>query len=141
MTLKERFKRNVLFAESFGFALIILMLWADEVLDFPHLIFGVPATPANLVESAIESFLVLIMAGLVMTLTDRLISRIQYLEGILPICSFCHKIRFQKDWVAVEEYVSERSGADFSHTVCPDCYRIHYGDHAEKPPMPTAGKR
>lgn len=57
------------------------------------------------------------------------------LEGILPICCFCKKIRREDgeeqnddDWVAVEEYVRDRSDAEFSHGICPDCMRTHYPD-------------
>lgn len=55
--------------------------------------------------------------------------RVQVLEGLLPICSYCKKIRDdvgsksgEGDWVRVEEYISHRTKADFSHGVCPECY-------------------
>jgi response regulator RpfG family c-di-GMP phosphodiesterase len=48
------------------------------------------------------------------------------LEGLLPICSYCKRIRDAADiWQPVERYVGERSGAEFSHGICPDCYRQH----------------
>lgn len=54
-------------------------------------------------------------------------SRIRQLEGILPICSYCRRIREeeQKRWQSIEAFVSRRSKAQFSHDVCPDCYRRH----------------
>ncbi|MCD4829336.1 MAG: response regulator [Candidatus Cloacimonetes bacterium] len=54
---------------------------------------------------------------------------IKTLQGILPICSFCKKIRNDDGyWSQVEEYVSSHSEAAFSHSVCPDCMDKHYPD-------------
>ncbi len=48
---------------------------------------------------------------------------VRQLEGLLPICSYCKKIRDEEQhWSQVEEYVSRRTEAQFSHGVCPDCY-------------------
>jgi len=49
------------------------------------------------------------------------------LEGLLPICSFCKSIRNEAgDWESLEAFISERSDADFSHGLCPNCLREHY---------------
>jgi len=49
--------------------------------------------------------------------------RVNTLEGVLPTCMYCKKIRDDKnDWVTLEQYVTERSNAAFSHGVCPQCY-------------------
>jgi DNA-binding response OmpR family regulator len=59
----------------------------------------------------------------------KLQSEVKQLEGLLPICMYCKKIRDDKApdgeataWVRVEEYVSAHSDASFSHGICPDCY-------------------
>jgi phosphoserine phosphatase RsbU/P len=50
-------------------------------------------------------------------------SRVRTLEGILPTCMYCKKIRDENQtWVSIERYVTERSNAAFSHGVCPECY-------------------
>ena len=47
---------------------------------------------------------------------------IEQLEGILPICSYCKKIRDEKnEWHIMEAYIEDRSKAEFSHGICPDC--------------------
>jgi hypothetical protein len=54
--------------------------------------------------------------------------RIKTLEGILPICMFCKKIRRPDGgWEQIESYVSNRSAAQFSHSLCNECARVHYG--------------
>jgi DNA-binding response OmpR family regulator len=50
------------------------------------------------------------------------ISRIRHLEGIIPICMYCKKIREDHDgWKQLEEYISEHSDAQFTHSICPAC--------------------
>ena len=53
--------------------------------------------------------------------------QIKVLEGMLPICSFCKRIRDQDgEWRRIESFIAERSGAQFSHTFCQQCGKIHY---------------
>ena len=55
------------------------------------------------------------------------LSELRTLEGILPICSFCHRIRAKDGtWERLEAYVSDRSEARFSHGFCPECEAQHY---------------
>jgi PAS domain S-box-containing protein len=50
------------------------------------------------------------------------LAQIKTLQGILPICMFCKKIRDDKDyWHRVEIYISDHSEAQFSHGICPEC--------------------
>ena len=50
------------------------------------------------------------------------LDRVKSLEGIIPICSSCKKIRDDEGyWTQVERYVSEHTGVMFSHSLCPDC--------------------
>ena len=49
--------------------------------------------------------------------------RLNGLEGVLPTCMYCKKIRDERSrWVNIEQYISQRTEALFSHGVCPDCY-------------------
>ncbi|MBN2324960.1 MAG: PAS domain S-box protein [Spirochaetes bacterium] len=57
------------------------------------------------------------------------ISKTQTIRGILSICARCKKIRDEKgNWIHVETYVSQRSGAQFSHGLCPECAKELYPD-------------
>jgi phosphoserine phosphatase RsbU/P len=49
-------------------------------------------------------------------------ANLKQLEGILPICSYCRKIRNDQNyWQQVESYISAHTNARFSHSVCPHC--------------------
>lgn len=55
------------------------------------------------------------------------LNQVKALEGILPICSFCKKIRDDQNyWRQVEDYISSHSEARFTHSVCPECVKKHY---------------
>jgi phosphoserine phosphatase RsbU/P len=62
-------------------------------------------------------------------------SQIKTLKGLLPICSFCKKIRDDQGyWNQLENYISEHTNADFSHGICPECLEEHFpeGDEVKK---------
>jgi predicted transcriptional regulator len=60
---------------------------------------------------------------------DELRKRIEILERILPICSFCKKIRNETgEWHQIESYISKHSEVKFTHGVCPECANKHYPD-------------
>ena len=51
---------------------------------------------------------------------------VQQLEGLLPICSYCKRIRDDANrWSSLEGFIEKRSNAEFSHGICPDCYQKH----------------
>ncbi len=51
------------------------------------------------------------------------------LGGFIPICANCKKIREENgQWTQVESYITNRSRAEFSHTICPECGKMLYGD-------------
>jgi DNA-binding response OmpR family regulator len=51
---------------------------------------------------------------------------VKQLRGLLPICSYCNKIRNDNDyWEQVESYITRFSNVEFSHSICPDCYQKH----------------
>ena len=49
------------------------------------------------------------------------------LEGLLPICAYCKKIRDEKaDWEPIEKYIAARSKTTFTHGICPACMQQHF---------------
>jgi hypothetical protein len=50
------------------------------------------------------------------------LGQVKQLQGLLPICAYCKKTRDDKNyWHQVESYVTEHSGACFTHSICPQC--------------------
>lgn len=51
-------------------------------------------------------------------------TQVRQLEAFLPICSYCKKVRDDRNyWQQIEAYINERTGSEFSHSICPDCYK------------------
>lgn len=58
------------------------------------------------------------------------LSKVKVLSGLLPICSSCKKIRNDKGtWESMEVYIRDRSDAEFSHGICPECAKRLYPEH------------
>jgi len=55
---------------------------------------------------------------------------VEYLEKFLRVCASCHKIHIPKtddnlirNWMQMEEYITEKTSTQFSHGLCPECYK------------------
>jgi hypothetical protein len=78
--------------------------------------------------------------GLLAYLVDRVAGQtrvtakeVNLLEGLLPICASCKKIRdSNNEWQQLEAYITRHSEATFTHGVCPDCAKRIYGVDAAK---------
>lgn len=97
-------------------------------LPFFYFVWKVPSSWAlEAADTAIDLVVLLVLVQLICYVA-RQRSEIQVLEGILPICGFCKRIRDETGgWLQLERYIAERSEASFSHTFCPECGRTHYG--------------
>jgi sigma-B regulation protein RsbU (phosphoserine phosphatase) len=52
------------------------------------------------------------------------LSQVKQLQDLLPICSYCKKIRDEHNyWQRVDSYITEHAGVQFSHGICPSCYQ------------------
>jgi hypothetical protein len=61
------------------------------------------------------------------------LSEVKTLSGLLPICCSCKKIRDDSGyWRQIEMYVKERSNAEFTHGICPDCAKKLYPDYFDE---------
>jgi len=119
--------RRVLFAEISGCGLIILVIWLNEILDLPHLLFHSLPTPFNCSEAILESLIIMIFSLGVISFSLKGMNRIKILSGLLPICAGCKKIRVDDStWVHLEEYLKKHSEAEFTHGICPECEKTFY---------------
>ena len=69
------------------------------------------------------------------------LAKVKQLEGIIPICTYCKKIRDDKEsWHQLESYITQHSEAFFSHGVCPECYEKAMSElpHIKRELLPDA---
>jgi len=113
----------------FAFGMPLIRLYFLNLWEAPWTIFE--AT----INASIRIFVFTIFAYLVdriVTQKRELEKEVHILKGILPICNFCKKIRDKNEnWVALEDYITVHSEAEFSHGMCPECAKKHYPDYFE----------
>jgi hypothetical protein len=123
---------------QFGVAIFFLCLTlGNEILDIPHYPFNDTPTSYSqrIGEMIIELSVFSMVVATQLLVFKKLYKRIRVLEGFIPICANCKKIRNKEDqWEQMEKYITQHSLARFSHGICPDCARQLYPDlyHAEK---------
>lgn len=62
---------------------------------------------------------------------EEALAHIKTLQGILPICMYCHKIRDDREvWQRLEEYITSHTSAMLSHCLCPECFKKFYSEFA-----------
>lgn len=55
---------------------------------------------------------------------QKALEEVETLQGIIPICGYCKSIRDEEGlWKKLEAYIHSHSAAEFSHGICPDCYK------------------
>ncbi len=85
----------------------------------------------NSVARMVVFILIAVLADQVASQTRELKHEVQTLEGLLPICSHCKKIKNDDgNWEVMERYISDHSQAEFTHGICPSCLEKHYPDIA-----------
>ncbi len=125
---------RILFLLAAILSALFLLTIINELLDLPYYLFG--DAPTSWEQRKGEVILEMIVYAMIILVAgfyyNRLQKKISILEGMLPICSSCKKIRQDKDWVVLEEYISSHSLADFTHALCPECIRKLYPEYANE---------
>ena len=115
---------NMRYISEFGWYLIVEQAEAHAIARI------VNALLINLFICAIVTMIVIISVNLSI---KRYQNRIKTLRGIVPICSYCKQIRDDEGyWEQVDIFIRKHSHAEFSHGICPDCFKKHHPDYSNK---------
>ena len=118
-------------SQLFVILLFLCLTLGNEIIDVPHYVFNDAPTSYSQRSGEITIELSIFFTIMVMqiALFSKLYKRIRVLEGFIPICASCKKIRNAEDqWEQMEKYITQHSLAQFSHSICPDCARQLYPD-------------
>jgi hypothetical protein len=121
VTVRGAVFRHTLALEAMGFLLIVALIWLDEVLDLPRLLFGAAPTPIRLGEGLLESVLTLAVGAVVVAISYRAFRRIEYLESLVVMCAWCRRVRSGDEWLTVEAFLERQHHAHTSHGICTGC--------------------
>ena len=132
-----------------GFALLVMaVLWFNRLLEaftvsYGHLSVLEATTFRNASVMAALGTVILSGIGFILMIQERAeeereklihelqdaLANVKTLRGLLPICSYCKKIRDDKGyWNRLESYIRDHSGAEFTHGICPECLKKLYPD-------------
>jgi hypothetical protein len=121
MQKRSRAVVEALVLEALAFIFVALLIWVNEYLDLPHLLFGSPATPWRPVEVAIESGFVCLLGAAVTAVSWLTFRQLAYLESLLTLCAACQRVGDEGRWSPFEAFVAARDRMDTTHGMCPDC--------------------
>jgi len=129
--MKSKILRMLCISQLGIFLLFLCLTLGNEIIDIPHYVFNDAPTlySQRFGEIIIELSIFFAVMAIQIVLLKKLYKRIRLLEGFIPICTNCKKIRNIEDqWEQMEKYITEHSLAQFSHSICPDCARQLYPD-------------
>ncbi|HEY9165452.1 MAG TPA: hypothetical protein VIS48_04770 [Candidatus Kryptonia bacterium] len=92
--------------------------------------------PWSVGEASVNMFIRVLVLSSFAVVVDRrssqtrmLSKELRLLEGFLPVCSYCKKIRDEKEeWQPMEKYIMAHTTAMFTHGICPSCREEHFGE-------------
>lgn len=113
--------RTIVVYETVGFAAILGLLWIDEVfVPLESYLGALPGRP-EVWEGVLESVIVLAIGATIIRKTQRVLSRLFYLENFLRVCAWCRKIQHGDRWITLEEYLASSFATRTTHGMCPEC--------------------
>jgi hypothetical protein len=110
---------------AFRWSVGLALLWPPLRLGIVAL-WGDPWPWRLTVEDMVVDLIVSILFASLVWHVVRQERKLRVLEGMLPVCGFCKRIRNGAEWQDIECYITEHSEAEFSHTFCPECGERHY---------------
>jgi hypothetical protein len=129
--MKSKTLRMLTISQLAIFLLFLCLTLGNEIIDIPHYVFHDAPTlySQRSGEIMIELSIFFIVMVIQIMMLKNLYKRIRLLEGFIPICASCKKIKNTEDqWEQIEQYITQHSLAQFSHSICPDCARKLYPD-------------
>jgi hypothetical protein len=123
MIVKERKSPHsrVLVYQAVGFLSIIALSWFVELTGLRKWVLGNHPYISDFRESTLEMLLVLGVWFIVTSSTRRVLNHMRHLQGFMRVCSWCHHIDYQGNWVAMEEFLERGFDAPTTHGICPAC--------------------
>jgi hypothetical protein len=122
--MKSKTLRLLTISQTAVVLLFLGLTVGNEILDVPYYVFDNSPTlySQRYGEIIIELLIFFVVMTIQILLYFKLYKRIRILEGFIPICANCKKIRNPEDqWEQIEKYITQHSLAQFSHSICPEC--------------------
>ena len=132
--LKMKFLRGgsrVLWYESIGFVVLIVLSWTDEFEGLAQFSFGGRPQAWDWRDSALQTLVIIYVWAIVWGLTKRLTERSNSLGQFLRLCAWCRKVGHQGKWLKLEDYFKEDFDVPTTHGMCQECLKRLHEETAE----------
>ena len=128
-----KYPERILVYEAIGFLGILAMVMIDEIYEVPKRYFVAHTSNPGMWEGSFEVIFILAIAIAILLMTNRLVSRLFYLEGLLKVCAWCGRIHHEDKWISMERYFSSGFDMKTTHGMCPDCFERTKQDRPDDP--------
>jgi hypothetical protein len=122
---------RVLWYESAGFVVLIVLSWADEIEGLAQFSFGGGPHAGDWRDSALQTLVIIYTWAIVWGLTKRWSDRSHSVSKLLRLCAWCRKVGHKGKWMKVEDYFAEDFHIPTTHGMCQDCFRHAQEETAE----------
>lgn len=117
----------VAFWQLMLFGMLILVIWANEMLDLSSLWFNIRSENPNFYRGCALTISTIIIA--IITVGQTHLQQKRIIKGLVVVCAGCRKMRVDTEvWAHLDHYLQDNSLAKISHGLCPDCYEIAVKD-------------
>jgi len=117
----------VAFWQLMVFVMLILVIWANEMLNLSSLWFNTSSEDPNFYRGCALTISVIIIA--IVTVGQTHLQQKRIIKELVVVCSGCRKMRVDtKVWAHLDHYLQDNSLAKISHGLCPKCYQIAIKD-------------
>jgi hypothetical protein len=114
-------RRLAIVLQVAGFVLVAGVIWLDEAIDLPHLLFGASPTPFRPEEAVFEMVLLGVTATAMILVTSAILRRLAYAETLLRFCPACQRVLRRGAWTSVSDFFQDEEAEALHYGVCPDC--------------------
>lgn len=111
---------SVAFWQLMAFVILICFVWANEIVDLPHRVFGAAASAFSIYRASILT--AAIIAAAVVAVGHTYERQRTIINKILRTCLYCHRVETEHGkWRHVEEYFMDNFPVAMDRSTCPDC--------------------
>lgn len=121
LTRLDALRRRAIALQCLGFMLVGEVIWLDEAIDLPQLLFHARPSPFRPEEAAFELLLLAIVGVASLLLTNTLLRRVARAESFISFCPSCQRIERRGEWTSISDFFQEQQADELKHGVCPAC--------------------
>ena len=117
----DALRRLALVLQVAGFVLVAGVIWLDEAIDLPHLLFRASPTPFRPEEALFEMLLLGLTAAASILVTGTILRRLAYVETLVRFCPSRQRVLRRGEWTSVSDFFQDEEAEALHYGVCPDC--------------------